>query len=178
MINPNEKDKKLDLIKKNFNHARHIENERLQFAQMYGAIVAGSFALSSKGDISIQLYDILLILLYIVGLFGFILTIKLSYEFANHMEKNHQLALTDETINNYLTRPLDTGIFKVLKAKYIFFGFYIGICDYLLYLVSNVFLNQYWYIIVLLVTIIMLRVVLFADREFKKHQNRYSKEYM
>ncbi len=93
------------------------------------------------------------------------------------MEKNHQLALTDETINNYLARPLDTGIFKVLNAKYMFFGFYIGICDYLLYLVFNVFLNQFWYIIVL-VTIIMLTVVLFADREFKKHRNRYSKEKM
>ena len=177
MSNPNEKDKKLDLIKENFNHARQIENERLQFAQIYGAVVAGSFALSSTGGISIQLYNILLILLYIAGLFGFILTIKLSYEFANHMEKNHQLALTDETINNYLARPLDTGIFKVLKAKYMFFGFYIGICDYLLYLVFNVFLNQFWYIIVL-VTIIMLTVVLFADREFKKHRNRYSKEKM
>ncbi len=34
MSNPNEKDKKLDLIKENFNHARQIENERLQFAQI------------------------------------------------------------------------------------------------------------------------------------------------
>jgi hypothetical protein len=177
MSNPNEKDKKLDLIKENFNHARHIENERLQFAQIYGAIVAGSFALSSTGGISIQLYNILLILLYIVGLFGFILTIKLSYEFANHMEKNHQLALTDETINNYLARPLDTGIFKVLKAKYMFFGFYIGISCYLLYLILITYLPQHRYIIILS-AIIMIIVVLIAHKEFKKYQNKYSTKQM
>ena len=57
MSNSNEKDKKLDLIKENFNHARHVENERLQFAQIYGAIVAGSFALSSTGGMSIQIYS-------------------------------------------------------------------------------------------------------------------------
>ena len=53
------------------------------------------------------------------------LLIKLSYNFANHMEKNHKLAMTDETISNYLALPLDSGIFKVLKAKYMFFLFYI-----------------------------------------------------
>jgi hypothetical protein len=41
MSSSNEKNKKLDLIKENFNHARHIENERLQFVQIYSAIVAG-----------------------------------------------------------------------------------------------------------------------------------------
>ncbi len=176
MSNSNEKDKRLDLIKENFNHARHIENERLQFAQIYGAIVAGSFALSSTGGMSIQIYSTLLILLYIIGWFGFILTIKLSYEFDNHIERNHKLAMTDETISKYLAFPLDSGIFKVLKAKYVFFLFYIGVCDYLLYLLVHIFLKQYWYLIV--VTIIMLIVVLLADQEFKKHQNRYAKEKM
>jgi hypothetical protein len=172
MSNSNEKDKKLDLIKENFNHARHVENERLQFAQIYGAIVAGSFALSSTGGMSIPLYTTLLIILCIIGGFGFILTIKLSYELANHIEKNHKLAITDETISNYLAFPLNSGIFKVLKAKYTFFGFYIGICDYLLW---NIFLHQYWYIIISVVTIIMLIVIIFAELEFKKYKNRYTK---
>jgi hypothetical protein len=56
MSNSNEKGKKLDLIKENFNHARHVEKERLQFAQIYGAIVAGSFALSSIGVMPIQIF--------------------------------------------------------------------------------------------------------------------------
>jgi len=151
--------KKLTLLSENWNHSRHVENERLHFAQIYGAIVAGVLAIISFAPSETQTLGIGS--LYLIGVLGFVLTIKLTFAFMNYINKISELVETDDTLREHMGMPLSGGIFNFIKVRYIFLIFYMALCSFLLYLV----IEPFWIILQLG---LMLVAIIIANEEFNK----------
>lgn len=92
----NEKELDTDLLIKlmivNVEHARHVENERLNFAYIYIAAIIGffTFIFDSKTIVNTIFSSLFLIAL---GFIGFLLTKRWSDVFDGHMNKAKEIAL-------------------------------------------------------------------------------------
>ena len=82
-----EKNKLLvDLLKENWIHGRHVESERLQFTNFYGAIVAGTLSIiGNKLDLKSTNSLSVLLFLLTLSVLGFLLSRKWGNVFDNHM---------------------------------------------------------------------------------------------
>jgi len=123
------KNELLTILEQNWLHARHIENERLWFTNIYAIIVAGMIGiLSINGFVNSSLMMTLLsIFLIYLSLLGIIATYKLSAEFHNHMNKI-ELIVERLKIKDYMGLPLD----RAEGGRWKFLRFTIAI--YLLYI--------------------------------------------
>ncbi len=116
------------LIEQNWLHARHVENERLWFTNIYFIVVAGilSYLGSSKMSMSDPVFRYLTVFLLIFAILGAVVTAKLSAEFRNHVGK---IALIfDEKavdLKKYMGFPINSGAWKYLKVRRTFLLFYL-----------------------------------------------------
>ncbi len=76
----------------NVEHARHVENERLNFTYIYVAAIIGFFTFIFNAEISINTIFSLLFLIAL-GFIGFLLTKRWSDVFDGHMNKAKEIAL-------------------------------------------------------------------------------------
>lgn len=155
--------KMLTAFSENWNHARHVENERLYFAEIYGGIVAGSFAIS---DFKLESSNPFLWVLYGIGLLGFVITIKLSFEFENHIKKNDKMKTDEAIIRKYMAFPLERGIFRGLKVRYAFLTFYIFVCSFLLWYIASFHVGA-----LVMQIVFMIAVVIAAIESFNQNSN-------
>jgi len=131
-------DKKI-IFQENWNHARHVENERLYFAQIFGAIVVGVIAIAG---IDFENPNIILFsVLYIIGQLGYLLTIKLSFEFKNHIAKIEAILAHESNVGNYMGMPMNFGVFRVLKLRVMIIAFYIILCSFLFLVIIKI---EFW----------------------------------
>jgi hypothetical protein len=109
------------VFEQNWEHARHVEIQRLNFTSIYGAIVAGTLALGLREDTSLVQRIMLLFVLLIISIFGFFMTLKWNSEFRNHIKKI-DLMVSDPRINlkHYMGLPLSIKP----KVRWIFSLFY------------------------------------------------------
>jgi len=117
----------LVILEQNWLHARHVEDERLWFTNIYALIVAISI-------IGLRLFWPLIfasLFLIFLSLLGIIATYKLTAEFHNHIEK---IELIIEKLNakKYMGLPLD--LYPGGKWKFIRFT----IAMYLLYILVTI----------------------------------------
>lgn len=118
-------DFKIEAFHENWNHYRQVINERLYFAQIYGAVVAAAVALSGF-DINAP-PTFLILILYIGGILGFFVNLKLTYEAINHIKKVDKLKNENAILKKYMAMPLNVNIFRIIKVQYVFHLFYIGL---------------------------------------------------
>lgn len=122
----------IDIMKENWLHARHIETERMWFANVFVAIIAGTAAYLSKKELELPPLPILYILL-IISIFWLCLTIKLNAAFGNYIraiqhifdnEKIPQVAKAEW--RTYMGMPLSAkgGVWKIFRASYFLILFY------------------------------------------------------
>jgi len=71
----------VEILKENWKHARHVESERMWFANIFAAIFAGTIAYLSQAEFSKPP----LVLLIILALFCLLVTIKLNAAFGGHI---------------------------------------------------------------------------------------------
>lgn len=76
----------------NVEHARHVENERLNFTYIYVAAIIGFFSFIFNADASLNTIFSLLFLIAL-GFIGFLLTKRWSDVFDGHMNKAKEIAL-------------------------------------------------------------------------------------
>jgi len=145
-------------FQENWNHAKHVENERLQFTQIYGGIVAGVFAITNVLNTPIN--QNILWILFFIGSVGFILSLKLTYEFKNHVNKIEGL-LINPTLKKHVGMQLSGGVFSLIKVRYMILIFYVIMCGFLLYLL----VDYKW---IFLQICLMVALVVFSDIEFRK----------
>jgi hypothetical protein len=122
-----DKENLLEAIRQNWLHARHLETERLWFTNIYAIVVAGSLAFLGQFDIG--KYPYLIMFLFIFSLLGLLVTLKVNHEYGNEMQALKK-TLDHINMNNYFCYPTAYGkgfsIWKIIRVRYAFVGFYIA----------------------------------------------------
>jgi hypothetical protein len=72
----------VEILKENWQHARHIETERMWFANIFAAVIVGAIAYLSK--VGLEMYPLWVLIGFAV--FCLLVTIKLNAAFATHMK--------------------------------------------------------------------------------------------
>jgi hypothetical protein len=78
------------LYQENLNHARHHEQQRTAVTGYFAAVAAGILGIVSLDKCVTQSDWPLLVLLFILGLFGSVLTLKQYERYTHHMERARQ----------------------------------------------------------------------------------------
>ncbi len=111
------------IIEQNWLHARHAESNLLWYNNLYFSVVTAVLVYlgSSLANPYSIIYNGLLMFLFLLSIFGFIITSKLSAEFGNHMDGIRKM-LNEKAIDlkDYMAFPLNTGIWKHMKVKKLF----------------------------------------------------------
>lgn len=111
----------LEALNQNWQHIRHIENERLQFTYLYVVLTVGILAFLEKFSLSNYFY--LIIFLVIFSVFGLIFTLKVNIAFDNYMEGIKNI-ISILQLESYMGYPNYKGIGKIISLRYIFILFY------------------------------------------------------
>ncbi|MBA7663370.1 hypothetical protein ES703_71410 [subsurface metagenome] len=118
----------VEILKENWQHARHIETERMWFVNIFAAIIVGTIAYLSEVGLEV----LPLIILIVFALFCLLVTIKLNIAFATHMKaiesifKDKKLLLGDKKEwRTYMGMPSRKGkIWKILSVAKLTVFFY------------------------------------------------------
>jgi len=111
------------IIEQNWLHARHIESGRLTFTYLYFGFVAGilTYLGSTEQDLLVPSYRVLIAFLLLFSILGLVVSLKLAAEFKNHIKKIQNIL--DEKasdLKDYMGLPLDVGVWKYLKVRWVF----------------------------------------------------------
>lgn len=115
----------LTALEQNWLHARHVEDERLWFTNIYAVVVAGASFVFRENGFGGNSY--LLYFLVVFSILGLVVTVKTSYEFSNHLEAIKR-TVKDFGLENYMGIP---GAYKgkttakILRVRYAFALFYV-----------------------------------------------------
>lgn len=113
-------------LEQNWLHARHVENERLWFTNIFVIVVAG--VLAFIGEFKALINNPLVLFLLILSGLGLILTIKISDEFDNHI-KGVRTIIKLLRLEGNMAIPLvyeeHTTPRKIIRVRNAFLGFYV-----------------------------------------------------
>ena len=129
------RDELLKILEQNCLHARHAENVRLWFTNVYVVVVAAIFALAGKDIISDRFATFSLVILIVWSIGGICVTYNTSGAIKNHVDKARFIA-NRLGLGEYLALGLlfaKKGIWKYLMRPwefYILYAVVIGICIY------------------------------------------------
>jgi hypothetical protein len=73
----------LEAMQQNWLHARHLENQRLTFTNLYAAIVAAVLAFMGQNGIDKNVYLVWFLLIF--SIFGLMVVLKTNHEYGHHM---------------------------------------------------------------------------------------------
>jgi hypothetical protein len=129
----------VEILQENWRHARHVESERMWFANIFAAIFAGTIAYLSQVGLSRPP----LVLLIILALFCLLVTIKINAAFGDHIRAIRSI-FEDKKIyigtgtkwRKYIGLPKRKGWWwKVCRVGLITIFFYIAVILFLLYMI-------------------------------------------
>lgn len=112
-------------------HGRHVENERLWFTTIYGAITAAIYTILGQSGFDKNLYP-LLISHIILSVFGLVVALKLSAEFHRHNEIANKIL--EEYNPEFALRPIERSrpqgvviksVRQIFTVKNSFFQLYV-----------------------------------------------------
>jgi hypothetical protein len=116
----------LEAMQQNWLHARHLENQRLTFTNLYAAIVAAVLAFMGQNGIDKNVYLVWFLLIF--SIFGLMVVLKTNHEYGHHMQSVQKsagmLRLGDESGFPTAYRK-GKSIWKIIRVRYAFLGFYI-----------------------------------------------------
>lgn len=116
-------------FEQNWLHARHLENERLWFTNIYAIIVAGILVvLGSLGFDKFSQFFYLILFLDILSILGIIVVIKTNAEFSNHMTAIKKI-IDKLNLGKFMGFPYayqNIWIYKIIRVRYAFIGFYVS----------------------------------------------------
>jgi hypothetical protein len=129
----------IDILKENWKHARHVESERMWFANIFAAIFAGTIAYLSQTEFSKPP----LFLLIILAVFCLLVTIKLNSAFRGHIEsirlifEDGEIAIgTRRTWREYMGLPeRKCWWWKFCRVGLLTILFYIAVILFLVYMI-------------------------------------------
>lgn len=110
-------------------HARHVQNERLWFTNIYAIIVAGSFAIMGLTEISTAIKLAIVSFLFILSIIGFCLVYTLRIPFLKFALRTELIAINEFNLKDEYRRffPKEGEIFskdKLFDMPDIFEFFY------------------------------------------------------
>jgi hypothetical protein len=108
-----------DLFRENWEHVRHVENERMAFTSIYFLIIAGILAFLSDKDINKPFPLLLIILMLVLSLIGAIISFRLKMDIRAHGEKLERI-VQDSGLKEYFTFGAESGISTHFKLRDIF----------------------------------------------------------
>jgi len=132
----------------NCNHARHVENERLWFTNVYVLTVAGIFALLSRVEVEHQLRVYSVAFLIVVSILGFLMSWRLKADFQDFMQKiksminDMDIAVNATKITklaSYVGVGAEKGITTKFKLRWIFMVFYCAMTVFLILVLLTLF---------------------------------------
>jgi hypothetical protein len=112
-----------ELYRQNWEHTRHVENERMNFTAIYVIIIAGVLAfLSQSGeDISEGFKVGILSFLAVLSAVGFLISLRLKADMEAHVKKIKELTHGQK---NFVTFGAETGWTTKVKLRVLFPVFY------------------------------------------------------
>lgn len=160
-------------------HARHVENERLWFTNIFGMIVAGLLAfLSTVETTDLPLFAKLAgSFIFILSILGYFLCLTWRAPFVEHTTLARQMAEQYPELKDYVayTRPETYRIIKVswITAHQLFLYFYIVIAMCAVVLaISLAEACLYWHI----ASAVPLCAGVAIERYYQRRENKYRKE--
>ena len=102
-------------------HGRHIENQRLSFATIYGVILVGSIALKSDPTILFQKNDLQIIFIFL-SILGYLSTCVWNCAYFKFSRMAENVLKQCDSLNSIPT-PFH-GLTKIISAGLIFISFY------------------------------------------------------
>ncbi len=81
----------IEMLKQNLDHARHVENERMLFNSLFGALVGGALALSAQVAPVKSMVTPIILLLIIVNVLCLCLTLRWNRVFSSHWARARQV---------------------------------------------------------------------------------------
>jgi Ca2+/Na+ antiporter len=108
-----------DLYTQNWEHVRHVENERLSFTSMYFVVLGAMLAFLSKASPSPLFATILLGLMCFFSLIGALMSFRLKADIEAHGERLHRIA-RDSDLSRYFTFGAEDGWTTRIKLRTLF----------------------------------------------------------
>ncbi len=93
-------------------HARHAENQRLWFTNIYAIIVAGLFAYMATKDIEDEKKIIILFFLIILSLFGYFVTHAWNMPFVDYSRLAEKISILEWKLNDNYWHFAKAGRYK------------------------------------------------------------------
>ena len=108
-----------ELYRQNWEHARHVENERMNFTSIYVIIIAGVLAFlgQSGEDISEGFKVGILSFLAVLSAIGFLISLRLKADMEARVEKIKELA---QEQRHFVTFGVETGWTTIVKLRVLF----------------------------------------------------------
>ncbi len=97
-----------DMYIQNWEHVRHIENERLGFTSIYFVIIAAIVAFLSQAKISASFTAILLLLLFLFSIIGTLMSFRLMADLEAHGKHLYRI-VNDSNYSRYFTFGAESG---------------------------------------------------------------------
>ncbi|KYK38743.1 MAG: hypothetical protein AYK18_16730 [Theionarchaea archaeon DG-70] len=156
----------IEVLKENRSHLRHIENGRLQFTYVYSILITAVLTLlGSRGAIAFQVtrpYSTSIVgFIVLLSFLGYLLTLRANYVLHRHLEKIKK-TMDDLNLTDYMARPPEGRIWKIIKARHIFEMLYtamvIAWLAVFLYLIlgNGNFIIPLWAVLTIILTIILI----------------------
>jgi hypothetical protein len=161
---PNEKIL-IEAFKQNWLHFRHVEKERLQFTYVYSILIIAILTLLARSGLNIfrdsDPYSCSLVgFTVLLSFLGYFFILRANYVLGKYIKKVERIT-SDFNLMDYMALPSDTGIWKILKVRYIFEMLYFitvivwsAIFLYMIFGNTN-FVIPVWVVLIILFAIIL-----------------------
>lgn len=116
-----------ELLIQHWQHYRHIETERYWFMSVYAAVVGVLLGIIFKTDLTTdKIYDIwLLVFLIVLTIIGSLINVRWMQTLIVLSKNIGEIATMLDIEEEIQFEALSTGIWKVLRTRYLFLSFYV-----------------------------------------------------
>jgi len=108
-----------DLYRENWEHVRHVENERLGFTSVYIVVVAGVLAFLAQKGVDSPLSRNLLWLLVVLSVIGALISLRLMADMEAHGGRLKALA-KDSGLQEFFTFGAESGWTNCIQLRKLF----------------------------------------------------------
>lgn len=120
---PNEK-VLIEAFKQNWLHFRHVEKERLQFTYVYSILIIAILTLLARSGLNIfrdaDSYSCSLVgFTVLLSFLGYFYILRANYVLSKYIKKIERIT-SDFNLMDYMALPSETGMWKIIKVRYIF----------------------------------------------------------
>ena len=123
-------------------HARHVENQRLWFTNVFALLCVGSLAMMDSGLFNEANWSIVGFLM-VLSLFGFVFCLRIQGVFEAH-KSVAGLILERYGLEHYLTKYPETVARKFFRLSLLFPAFFLFCFNFFLFVLLQIVFYDYW----------------------------------